>query len=656
MPPSVHASAPLIAGRFTVDPSKLVADAGGGLSAYAAASPDAGDGLHIAIAVARAHGPRLDALERIRDHIDNLMTPSGHGVGPAPSGGQAYYVVCTAPPGPLVSAVPQRWTERALVEQVLKPTARTLLTLQGLRLTHRAIRPDNVFLEAPGQFVTLGAAWAAPPAMHQPAIFETPYTAMCEPAARGDGAIADDVYALGVLMLCLAIGTMPCAGMSDDEIIRAKLEHGSFGALSHGLRLPGFLTDLLSGMLAEDPDHRPSPQLLLDPNAARARRVASSPPRRSHDPLPIGEMQVFDARTLAFAMFRAERRAVQGLRNGAISNWLRRGLGNAGVAQQIEELARRRRAETRPDVRSDAKLVMRAIAVLDPRMPLCWRGVAMRPDGLTGLLSAAVRDNSAMLSIVQEIFAHNIPAVWHERDAEALDRGRRPLPPAVTVCQSLVQSGVPDGLLRAFYLLHPLQPCAAPGMASAWVTDVPELLSALEAMAATAKEALVDPALAAFIAARCYNEWDRLYDPLLPADAAAVWQAELKLLRQLQAIYRVFPLPRLAAWAARRLQPGVDTWRNRTERQRIGAALQDLARGGDLRPMIDLVFNRTRRQQDEAGEQAALGEVAAIDREIAALAADEALRAWAIRHVGAAMVGGLGLVVLIVNLLGTVSP
>jgi len=653
MPPTLSTALPPIAGRFTVDPTKPLPDAGGGLPAFLAASPNAADGGHIAIAVARDASPRLDALHRIRDHIDNLMTPSGHGLGPAADGGEAYYIICTAPPGPLVSAVPQRWSEKALVEQVLKPTARTLLTLQSMRLTHRAIRPDNVFLEAPGQPITLGAAWTGPPAMLQPALFETPYSAMCAPVARGEGVIADDVYALGVLMLCLAIGKSPCAGMTDDEIIRAKLEYGSFVAVSRGLRMPGFLTDLLSGMLAEDPDHRPSPQLLLDPNAARARRVASSPPRRSHDPLTIGDMQVFDARTLAFAMFRSERRAVQALRNGAISDWLRRGLGNAGVAQQIEELARRRRSETRPDIRSDAKLVMWAIAVLDPRMPLCWRGLAVRPDGMEGLMAVAVQQDVRAVSIVYEIFAHDVLSVWLARGA---DGRTRPVPPAVTLCQSLVQSGLPDGMLRAFYLMNPLLPCADPALADRWVIDVPALLRALDDLAATAKEALINDGIAAFIAARCHNEWDRLFDPLLDQTGADLWQAEAKTLRQLQAIYRVGPLPQLAAWVVRRLRPGVESWRNRTTRQEMAARLQDLARAGDLRPMIDLVFDRERRQADEDGARSAIDEVAGIDAELAAIADNNLLRSRGMRHSSTTMVGGLGLSLLIVHLLGAVAP
>ncbi|HVY15223.1 MAG TPA: hypothetical protein VHB27_08350 [Rhodopila sp.] len=657
MPPPASSSLPLIAGRFTVHPDKPMPEAGGGLPAFLATSQDAADGAHIGIMVARDASPRVEALRMITDHIDCLMTPGGHGVGPAPNGGETCYIIYSAPPGPPLSAGTTRWTDRALIDQVLKPTARILLTLQGMGLTHRAIRPDNVFLEGPGQLVTLGAAWATPPAMHQPTLFETPYTAMCEPVARGPGTIADDVYALGVLMMCLAAGKTPCEGMTDEEIIRAKLGLGSFAALSRDLRLSGFMTDLLSGLLAEDPDHRPSPKLLLDPNAARARRVASSPARRSHDPLQLGDLVLHDARTVAYAMFKDERRAIQALRNPTISTWLRRSLGDAGVAQKIEDLVRKRMAETRPDPRSDARLLMRAIAVLDPRMPVCWRGVAMRPDGAAGLLSAAIGDDPKMLSIIQEIFIHDIIEIW--ATSHRFDKPYRSKRSArvVAACQRLAADGVPDALLRMFYRVNPMLPCAAPAMARDWIVDVPSLLTALDKAAPAAKGSLLDPPLIAFISARAEED----VEPQLRALATAQTEddrrrTEISLLRALQAGHGAGPLQALTAWAAKRLTPAVESWRNRPHRQQIAARLGELAKAGDLAPILDLLFNRIRREQDAAGERLAIERLASIDAEIRAIDEDDTARALVARHFGAVIVAGGGLVVLILRALALMTP
>ena len=65
-----------------------------------------------------------------------------------------------------------------------------------------------------------------------------------------------------------------------------------------------------------------------------------------------------------------------------VEQWLRRGLGDAQLAARVEELVRHRDLDRSPnDSDGEAALVMRAIAVLDPLAPLCWRGVALWPDG-----------------------------------------------------------------------------------------------------------------------------------------------------------------------------------------------------------------------------------------------------------------------------------
>jgi eukaryotic-like serine/threonine-protein kinase len=197
--------------------------------------------------------------------------------------------------------------EAELLSCVLRPAARVLEALQERGMTHRGIRLDNVFQSGPGQSVVLGTAWTAPPAMAQPALFEPPYSAMCLASGRGDGSIGDDVYALGVLLLCLAMGRPPLEQLDDASIIRRKLELGTYAALAGDERLPPVIGDLVRGMLAEDPEHRPSPTLLLDPARARGRRVAARPPRRAQRPMAVGGADVWDARSLALALTRGSR-------------------------------------------------------------------------------------------------------------------------------------------------------------------------------------------------------------------------------------------------------------------------------------------------------------------------------------------------------------
>ncbi len=45
-------------------------------------------------------------------------------------------------------------------------------------------------------------------------------------AGRGPGSLLDDTYAIGVTILTLLTGQVPCQGMSDEEVFEAKLSKG----------------------------------------------------------------------------------------------------------------------------------------------------------------------------------------------------------------------------------------------------------------------------------------------------------------------------------------------------------------------------------------------------------------------------------------------
>src|ERR1700738_1192010 len=81
----------LIGGRFAVDTSQILLEAGGGIPAYLALDRSASDGRRVALAVSRDASPRMRPLKILTDPIDNLMVPLGHGVAPLQGGkGEGY--------------------------------------------------------------------------------------------------------------------------------------------------------------------------------------------------------------------------------------------------------------------------------------------------------------------------------------------------------------------------------------------------------------------------------------------------------------------------------------------------------------------------------------------------------------------------------------
>ena len=470
----------------------------------------------------------------------------------------------------------------------------------GARLTHRGIRLDNVFqvLRVP---VVLGSAWAAPPAVGQSALFEPPYSPCACPQAGRRQHRRRRLFAWRAAV-CLGLGHAPLAQLDDAAIVRRKLEVGTYAALLGDERLPPAIGDLVRGMLAEDPEHRPPPSLLLDPASARSRRVAARPPRRAQRPLPMAGIELWDARSLGHAMAVEPEAGVHALRSGLIVQWLRRGLGDAPLAARLEDLVRHRILNSLPDdTNGDAALVMRAIALIDPLAPLCWRGLVFWPDGIGTALAAAQATDADASVRLQELVALELSGNWAAVRPERCDF-------AVLRSEARQQHawlqlrGAGGGEARLCYLLNPLMPCSSKLMGGHWVTRLPELLQALEEAASRVDPKQVGPVdanIAAFIAARSERRLDNEMTALAdgaPEDVA--WLAKVRILAQLQSRHRVQGLPGLAVWLAEQAGPALASWCNRDSRASIADRLQVLAREGFLAPMLALVDDPAGRDAD----------------------------------------------------------
>ncbi len=639
----------LIGGLYSIDFTQRLEGAAPAATAFVAMAN--GQSGFMAVQVARGWPARARALSALAGPpARNLLSPLAHGPAATPSGDIGYFVICPAPPGPSLEATLRPWSETELIEAVLKPTALLLAELQTAGVTHRAIRASNLFQAAPGAAVTLGCAWAAPPASHQPSWVEPPYSACCIPAGRGEGSIADDVYALGALLLMLALGRNPVEGVPEEELLRSKLDLGSYAALVGNNRLPASIHELTRGMLADDPDHRPSPTLLSTPGAARARRIEARPTRKAQSPIELGGRSAASACALAFVLQREPAAGVAAIRNGIVDRWLRRGLGDGLTAVQLEEAVRLRDAQAAAgDATADPMLIANAIAVLDPAAPLVWRALAIWPDGLGTALDHALHHAPGQAALLGEIATANVAEAWIAR--QDTGRGRAGTDLKIRDLASLRRDKrTGSALWRLCYGLNPLTPCESPRLKPFWVTRLAELLPAMEEAAAGAADgpALVDTQIAAFIAAR---RDERLHGDIghlaadLPVDDVL---AQLRLAARLQAKLHPKALPNLCAWAAEAMQPHIQQFSSKSRRVRLAAELAALATAGQLPPMAALLDDKADRTLDTDGCTAALNRLAEIEQTLAELAGAEAQRAALARRIGQDIAGGLGVVACLI--------
>jgi hypothetical protein len=660
----------LIGGVYAVDIARPLPGAGGGLPAFAAERR--GPGVRAMAVQARADAPpRVQAIAALGSGaVQGLLNPLALGPARAPDGHDALFVICPAPPGPALSASfavgGKPWSEQELLHSLLRPVAGVLAALAAASVTHRAIRLDNLFRGAAGEDVVVGCGWAGPASALQPAVYEPPYVGICPPAGRGEGSIADDVYALGVTMLILALGRRPMAEIEDAEIVRRKLDQGSFKALIGQERLPPIIADLVAGMLAEDPEHRPPPTLLADPVAARARRVAARPHRRAQRPVDVGGREVWHARSLAHALATEPDGGARLLRSGMVDGWLRRALGEAALGARIEEAVRQRQSDSPgEDARADAMLAMRAVVALDPLAPLAWEGCSFWPDSLGPLLASltistagptepqrvsgrapqsAPVDASDLSGKLTRLIDGEAAVVWAGYRPERSD--------IVTLRLDMRQHraklrlrGWAGGLRRLRFSLNPLLACRSPLLGPTPVLRLVDLLPALEAAVRDQMygQLPVDRDIAAFVAARDDPQYEALVAALDDRRSEEAALATLHLLASLQQRHGMRPSPRLAAWLAHHLDDAARSWRNRTRRERCAREMAVAIATGLLPEILALVDDPAAREADAVGARAAEAAVRQIDAELAAITADASGRLDMARRIGCEIVTGVGL-------------
>ena len=593
--------------------------------------------------------------------IENMVLPLAHGRAATASGAHACFVIMPRPVGsPLshqLAGPPVAWSEQDLLNFALRPIASALDQLHKTGMTHRAIRPNNVFRARAGLPLVLGGAWAAPAASAQDCVFEPPYSALCHPAGRGDGSIADDVYALGVLLVLLATGVTPMAGSDDEEIIRCKLERGSFSALTGHLHLPSTISDLLRGMLAEDPEHRPPPTLLADPFTARSRRSATHARARAQRPLNLGGTAVWDARTLANAMHHAPNIAVRQLRTPDIDIWLRRTLGEPVLAARLDEIIRGRQDDPIGErANSDPLMLMRVIAVLDPLAPLSWQGLALFPDGLGSLLAVSAEPaGGAVQEKIETIIETEACAIWGEARPARSDLAMLRLD-----CRQqrilLRTGGWAGGLSRLAYALNSLLPCRSPLIGHEAVLRVSGLMPAFERKAASRahpqSDFIIDRESAAFIAARFNGRMDSDFGILAQHEDPDIDPPGQRGLAQLQVLSRISSLdseprwPAVAALVVRPARAALSKWRSRTSRSDRENALNAAVEAGSILGMLAVLLDDLAVANDAQASQAALSELQKVESEMTMLVNTRQSRWARARNTGHEIAAGLGMIAL----------
>ena len=538
-------------------------------------------------------------------------------------------------------------SEHAISRRIVPPIAKAFRALDSLAVAHRAIRLDNMFFVDNSRIeLVLGDCMAAPAGFNQPVLFEPIERALASRGGRGEGSATDDLYALGVCLAILLIGDNPVAGLSDERLLMARMERGSYSVLCERQRIPLAMIEPLRGLLCDDAQNRwDLDELDHWLKGQRLSRSRPSTPLRPSAAFLFGGHQHWSLRTLARSFSMDVPSAATITREGHLENWLRLrakadALANA-VVHEVALTTGRKGASG-----SDDALVARVAMVLDPGAPVSYRALRFMPDGLGPALALAwLKDGDAQSA--GEVLALDLAGQWLAARAKAAPEFGVLRKDYARLC-TLVDNRAPGyGLERCLYETNSGLPCQSPLVKNAHVVSLEMLLPALEEAAASADRDRIpmDRHLAAFVAT-C---WEQGAQPYLAALADPrpenVIVGTIGMFAALQRRYALAPLPQLSLWIGGMLNVVVASYHDRTTRAKLERDVQSICREGRFPELHSLVADVDRRDADARGFAASVAEFAASATEIKALEANDAETDARIREGGqrfAAMLSVLG--------------
>lgn len=487
------------------------------------------------------------------------------------------------------------YKNEVVLERILKPFASILQDFRDRDFVHGSIRPSNIYNGGSASLkkIVLGECLTQPSGVCQGALYEPIERATADPIGRGPGTRPSDMYAFGVTLAVLLRQNDPLADMSDEEIIKRKIDMGSYAAVTGKDRFTGPILELLRGLLHDDAAQRWTIDEMLawmdgrrlSPKQAIRKIVA---PR----PIVFNNRKYLQPTILAMDLEKNPGDAKRILEDGELKNWVNRAIEKPELYEKIETSVDALRNAGQVSGYEE-KLVSFLSMAIDNDAPIRYRGLHMCPDGIGSVLAeymAQKRD----VNIFVDIFSSNIVMQWVKMQTNPLlDIGS--LVQKFDSCRMFVrQKNLGFGLERCLYFLNAEARCMSDKIKGYYVLTPEDLLGAYEEMCKEGKSAsglLIDRHIAAFISVKDGKSIDIYLPDLNAAEHYRKVMANLMVLANIQKRSQLPYFPAIGQAIASQLGAVYKRYHDRTIRDKLKQSVDKFAKEGDLIKMASLIEN-----------------------------------------------------------------
>lgn len=473
---------------------------------------------------------------------------------------------------------------------IVRPLLLALLDMRDADMVHGNIRPSNIFISGVGNAidrVILGDCLSTPPSYNQHVIFETIERAMCDPIAKGTPTVDHDMYALGATLAVILRSRDPMEGMSNDEIIRHKMEQGSYIALTGKDRFTGNILELLRGLLNDDRAQRwgiEEARSWLD--GRRMNPKTGSKRVKAARPFHFNGERYLRPSSLAMDLHKNQAEAVQEIENGNLEQWISRSLEDPLVQKRMETALEAVAEQGRGPGYAD-RLLCRISIALDPEAPIRYKGLSIHPDGIGRALAAAMIRRGDVQPYVEIINQQTI-MFWMTSQMDSLiDVGS--MVSRFDSCRAFLrQANIAYGIERCLYFLAPECPCISDRLKGFYVRNPEDLMRAFEAISARPDrpELFLDRHIIAFLSVKDRKDVDPY---LLDLNAEGLHKrisGNIKTLATIQQRSQMGDFPGICRWISEILDPVYEHYHDRELRKSLRAKVQKLVERGKISKIV----------------------------------------------------------------------
>ncbi len=472
-----------------------------------------------------------------------------------------------------------------VMKAVIKPMIGVLQDLRDADVFHGNIRPHNLFDggDAVVERVIVGECLSTPPGYTQPALYETIERAMCDPIAKGRGMFEDDLYAFGVTLTIVMGRKNPMPDMSDEDIIRQKIEIGSYAAMTGKERYTGAVLELLRGLLYDDRSQRWTlDEILAWMEGQHLSPKQGTKKKKAARPLLFNEERYSRQSLLAMDLDKNQAEAVQMIDNSNLEQWITRSLEDSQVKTRYDQALAAAQEQGRGPGYWD-RLLSRVSIALDPEAPIRFRGMKAHPEGIAYALAEAYVLKKDLQPFA-DIISQQLVMFWLTMQTDlTVDVG-------ATVsrydsCRAFLrQATIGYGMERCFYFLNPEAPCLSERLDEYYVRSPEDFLYALEQIAGQPNrpELFIDRHIASFLSVRDRKVIDSFWNELNAPEFYRRILGNMRVAATIQRRARIEAFPGISGWLADIMEPIYERYHDRELRDRLRKKVEGLREQGDL--------------------------------------------------------------------------